>query len=203
MVTDMGLVTASGVGVEPAWRCVLEGQSCIGPVRSFDSSSFPAALGAELHEVPQVGVEDDERSIRCLLAAADTLTTGLTDYHAQNPDAAKRTAVVLGTSKGVVLAMAGVHRRAAHGGGRLSAGDLKAIEAYRPGYGTSRLARRLGARPWLPRSTTPTGSGHRATSQDGSLVARPNVERRYAHVAHAGWWAHLNEARPRANSLTS
>jgi len=151
LVTDMGLVAASGVGIEEAWRCVVEGRSCIGPIRSFDARAFPGALGAELIDVPAAGRGDDERSIHLLLAAVGTLSTGLEEHLRSHPDAALRTAVVLGTSKGVVLGMGEVHRKVRERAGRLSDADLRTIEAYRPGYGTLRLSERLGARG--PRST--------------------------------------------------
>lgn len=180
MVTDLGLAAASGVGIEAAWRCVEEGTSCIGPVRSFDASAFPRALGAELNELPLAGREEDERSIHLLFSAADSLSTGIDRYLSEDPIAARRTAVVLGTSKGVVLAMGDVHRRAFRGGERLSDSDVDAIEAYRPGYGSTRLAQRLGALG--PRSTVALAcaSSSMAIIHAGELLRLGVVDRAIA-----------------------
>jgi 3-oxoacyl-[acyl-carrier-protein] synthase II len=147
----MGLVTAAGVGVDAAWDHIERGSSCIRPVRSFDTSAFPVALGAEIDQVPQTGRDDDQRSMRLLLAAAGTLTTGLHTVLRRDPEAARRTAVVLGTSKGEIFGMARVHRRFARGIGKLTPSEVEAVRAYRPGHGANRLAEHLGARG--PRST--------------------------------------------------
>ena len=70
VLTDLGLVTAAGVGVEAAWRCVEDGRTCVAPIRSFDTAgAFPAALGAELLELPPAVRDDDERALRLLIAA--------------------------------------------------------------------------------------------------------------------------------------
>jgi 3-oxoacyl-(acyl-carrier-protein) synthase len=154
VVTDLGVVSAAGVGVEAAWACVEAGRTCIGPIRSFDASrAFPGALGAEIDEVPRAGRDDDERALRLLLAAADDLSPGLPRLLAERPEAARRTAVAIGTSKGAVLAMAPIHRRfaTAIGVAPMTDDEARAVSTYRPGTGAERLAERLGARG--PRST--------------------------------------------------
>lgn len=149
LVTDLGLVSAAGVGVEPAWRCVVEGRGCIGPVRSFDTRSFDGALGAELSQ--PLEVTESDRSLALLEAAAGTLSPELGELLSRDDHEARRTAVVLGTSKGAIETMAPVHRRLGSGGGPMSGAELRAMGDYRPGVGTARLVRWLGARG--PRST--------------------------------------------------
>jgi len=146
VITDLGIVAASGVGTAAFWDTIEAGRTCIGPVRSFDASVFPAATGAELHDVPRAGHEDDERAIHLLLEAGNQLGSDLRPFLRDHPDAAARTAVVLGTSQGAILGVGAAHRRLRRGGGALTDDDVRAFEAYRPGYGTSRLAEHLGAR---------------------------------------------------------
>lgn len=176
----MGLVTAAGVGVDPAWDRIEEGSSCIRPVNTFDARAFPAALGAELHDLPRVGRDDDERSIHLLLAAADTFTSGLGAYLRRRSNDARRTAVVLGTSKGVILAMAQLHRRFARGIETLSSAEVEAIHRNRPGYGALRLAEHIGARG--PRSSLglACASSSMAFLQAAELIRSGVVDRAVA-----------------------
>jgi 3-oxoacyl-[acyl-carrier-protein] synthase II len=48
VVTGLGLITPVGIGWREAWTALLAGRSGIGPVRSFDTSVFPAHIGAEV-----------------------------------------------------------------------------------------------------------------------------------------------------------
>ena len=150
-LTAMGLVTAAGVGVRSAWDRVAAGRSCVGPIRTFDATVLPVQRGAELQVVPEAGTEDDERAIRMLLAAGDEVRADLTPFLNDRPQARERLAVVLGTSQGALLQMNEIHRRLRTGDGRLTDGEVETFLAYRPGYGTQRLAEALGAMG--PRST--------------------------------------------------
>src|SRR5437016_4531748 len=47
-VTGIGLITPVGLGWRAAWEALLAGRSGIAPVRSFDTSAFPAHIGAEV-----------------------------------------------------------------------------------------------------------------------------------------------------------
>lgn len=151
VVTDMGLVTSSGMGVDAAWSRIEEGRTCIREVRTFDAGAFPNALGAELESVPQAGRQGESRPIHLLLAAARTFETDLRSFLKRERSTTHRTGVVLGTSKGAVLGMAEVHRRFADGVGKMSLADAETVDTYRPGYGANRLAEDLGIRG--PRSS--------------------------------------------------
>ncbi|GBR29733.1 3-oxoacyl-ACP synthase [Kozakia baliensis NRIC 0488] len=48
----MGLVTPLGVGVEYSWQRLLEGQSGIGRIKSFDPSDLPAHVAGEVPDGP-------------------------------------------------------------------------------------------------------------------------------------------------------
>jgi len=147
----MGLVTAAGTGVRASWDRVVAGRSCVGPIRTFDATVLPVQQGAELADLPDAGDVGDERSLRMLLAAADEVSDDLSPFLADHPAARDRLAVVLGTSQGALLRMDQIHRRLRTGAGRLTDAEVETFNAYRPGYGTQRLAEHLGARG--PRST--------------------------------------------------
>jgi 3-oxoacyl-[acyl-carrier-protein] synthase II len=48
VVTGMGLVSPLGIGVERVWRRLLEGESGIGAIQSFDVSDLPARVAAQV-----------------------------------------------------------------------------------------------------------------------------------------------------------
>src|SRR5262245_57821057 len=48
VITGLGLITPVGIGWRDAWGNLLAGQSGIAPVKSFDTSEFPAHIGAEV-----------------------------------------------------------------------------------------------------------------------------------------------------------
>jgi 3-oxoacyl-[acyl-carrier-protein] synthase II len=48
VVTGMGIVCSLGLDVDAVWRAVLEGRSGAGPIRQFDSRSFPVRIGSEV-----------------------------------------------------------------------------------------------------------------------------------------------------------
>ncbi|MBI3895875.1 MAG: beta-ketoacyl-[acyl-carrier-protein] synthase family protein [Acidobacteria bacterium] len=54
VITGLGVVTPIGSGWRNFWEALLAGKSGIGPVTSFDTSSFPVHIGAEVRDfVPE------------------------------------------------------------------------------------------------------------------------------------------------------
>ena len=47
VITGLGPVGGLGLGIEPTWRALREGQSAVAPVRAFDASAFGCAAAAE------------------------------------------------------------------------------------------------------------------------------------------------------------
>ncbi len=50
VVTGLGIVSPVGIGVEPAWRAIVTGQSGIGPITRFDASTFPSRIAGEVKD---------------------------------------------------------------------------------------------------------------------------------------------------------
>jgi 3-oxoacyl-[acyl-carrier-protein] synthase II len=48
VVTGLGIIAPTGIGVDAAWSAILAGQSGIGPITRFDASSFPARIAGEV-----------------------------------------------------------------------------------------------------------------------------------------------------------
>ena len=48
VITGMGLVSPMGIGVEPSWKRLVEGQSGIGPVEACDVSDLPCRIAGSL-----------------------------------------------------------------------------------------------------------------------------------------------------------
>jgi 3-oxoacyl-[acyl-carrier-protein] synthase II len=48
VVTGMGLVTPLGLGVERVWKKLLNGESGVGAIQSFDVSDLPARIAAQV-----------------------------------------------------------------------------------------------------------------------------------------------------------
>ncbi len=48
VVTGLGIIAPTGIGVDAAWAAILAGQSGIGPITRFDAASFPARIAGEV-----------------------------------------------------------------------------------------------------------------------------------------------------------
>ncbi len=48
VITGLGIIAPTGIGVDAAWAAILAGQSGIGPITRFDASSFPAQIAGEV-----------------------------------------------------------------------------------------------------------------------------------------------------------
>lgn len=49
-VTGLGVVAPNGIGRQAFWSATLDGQSGIGPIRSFDASKHPVKVAGEVHD---------------------------------------------------------------------------------------------------------------------------------------------------------
>src|SRR5205823_12062108 len=49
VITGLGVVAPNGVGKDAFWSACREGTSGVGPIRSFDASSFPVKIAGEVN----------------------------------------------------------------------------------------------------------------------------------------------------------
>ena len=112
VVTGMGLVSPMGVGVEPSWKRLVEGESGIGPIESFDVSDLPCRIAAHLpagsHEDGRWDPEDwlPARERRKLdpfiiygMVAADQAVGGA-GWEPEDEEGRNRTGVMIGSGIG-------------------------------------------------------------------------------------------------------
>ena len=112
VVTGMGLVSPMGVGVEPSWKRLVEGESGIGPIESFDVSDLPCRIAAHLpagsHEDGRWDPEDwlPARERRKLdpfiiygMVAADQ-AVGDAGWEPEDEEGRNRTGVMIGSGIG-------------------------------------------------------------------------------------------------------
>src|SRR5262245_11077690 len=104
VVTGLGVVAPNGIGKDAFWSACLNGKSGVGPIRTFDASSHPVKIAAEVPEfdlnpfVPssqRKSVKIMSRAMRFAVAAAGLgiRDSGL-DTDRENPE---RIGVVMGT----------------------------------------------------------------------------------------------------------
>lgn len=104
VVTGMGLLASSGIGVDALWKTLVDGGSAVRPVSSFDVSDYPVQIAAQ---VPDFRPRDFMTGMRargggryCQLAVA---ATRLAVEDARVPDgalASSRAGLYLGTASG-------------------------------------------------------------------------------------------------------
>ncbi|MEI2768858.1 MAG: beta-ketoacyl synthase N-terminal-like domain-containing protein [Nitrosomonas sp.] len=56
VITGLGIVSPTGVGIETAWRNALSGASCVGKIVRFDTSSLPVHIAAEANDFDGVAL---------------------------------------------------------------------------------------------------------------------------------------------------
>lgn len=147
VVTGLGIVTSAGIGAPRAWAALRDGKSALSPLRLFDPAPYGLEVAGEAASIARDSGVD--RAFQLLDLTIDEVMTGAGWGEAQRgPD----TGVVLGTCQGAIENAGGIHRtfadRPVPEG---SEADRTAFAEYRPGYGTKRLAERIGADG--PRST--------------------------------------------------
>ena len=48
VITGIGMISTAGLGVEPFWKAVLEGNSCIRPITAYDTTDYKCKMGGEI-----------------------------------------------------------------------------------------------------------------------------------------------------------
>jgi 3-oxoacyl-[acyl-carrier-protein] synthase II len=104
VVTGLGVVAPNGIGKEAFWSSCKNGRSGVGPIRSFDASSHPVKIAAEVQDfdvqpfVPanqRKSVKIMSRAMRFAVGAAGLgVQDSALDLDKENPE---RVGVVMGT----------------------------------------------------------------------------------------------------------
>ena len=82
VVTGVGMLTSVGIGTEPVWQAIKNGQSGIGPITAFDATEFSCRIAGEVKGFdPANYIEKKEikkmgRFIQLAIAAADFAMQG-------------------------------------------------------------------------------------------------------------------------------
>ncbi len=104
VVTGMGLVIPTGIGVETAWRNICEGKSGIGPLTRFDAKGFETRIAAEVKGFnPELYIEKKEvKKMDLFIQYAIAATKEALEDSNLNitPDNDDRVGVIVGTGLG-------------------------------------------------------------------------------------------------------
>jgi 3-oxoacyl-[acyl-carrier-protein] synthase II len=104
VITGVGLVIPSGIGVKTAWKNVCEGKSGVGPVTRFDTNGFETKIAAEIKGFnPERYIEKKEIKKMDLFIqyAMGAAHEAIEDSRLQiTPENADRIGVIVGTGLG-------------------------------------------------------------------------------------------------------
>ena len=114
MITGMGLVIPSGIGVKTAWKNVCEGKSGVGPLTRFDTNGFETKIAAEVqgfnpeHYIEKKEIKKTDLFIQYAMGAAHE---AIEDSRLQiTPENADRIGVIVGTGLGGLPTLERYHR---------------------------------------------------------------------------------------------
>src|SRR5579862_5902367 len=112
VVTGMGLVTPLGLGVELVWKKLINGESGIGAIQSFDVSDLPARIAAQVplgdkesglfNADDWVPNKDQRRMDQFIIFAMAAATMAVEDsgWAPDSEEASERTGVMIGSGIG-------------------------------------------------------------------------------------------------------
>ena len=114
VITGMGLILPTGIGVKDGWNNVCEGRSGIGPITRFDAQNFVTKIAGEVKGfAPEIYIEKKEIKkmdlfIQYAIAAtSEALQDSGLQITAEN---AERVGVIVGTGLGGLPALERYHQ---------------------------------------------------------------------------------------------
>ena len=114
VVTGMGLVIPTGIGVETAWKNVCEGKSGIGPLTRFDTNGFETKIAAEVKDFnPEIYIDKKEikRTDLFVQYAIAATKEALEDAQlAITPENSEQIGVIVGTGLGGLPTLEKYHK---------------------------------------------------------------------------------------------
>ena len=148
VVTGVGLVIPTGIGVQNAWKNVCEGRSCIGPLTRFDTNGFETKIAGEVKGFnPELYVEKKEVKKMDLFiqyamgATHEALQDSGLEITSENSD---RIGVIVGTGLGGLPTLEKYHQILMEKGpGRISPFFIPMLIAN---LASGQIAIRFGAR---------------------------------------------------------
>jgi 3-oxoacyl-[acyl-carrier-protein] synthase II len=114
VITGVGLVIPSGIGVKTAWKNVCEGKSGVGPLTRFDTNGFETKIAAEVQGFnPERYIEKKEikKTDLFIQYAMGAAHEAIEDSRLQiTPENADRIGVIVGTGLGGLPTLEKYHR---------------------------------------------------------------------------------------------
>ncbi len=114
VVTGMGLVIPTGIGVETAWKNVCEGKSGIGPLTRFDTNGFETRIAAEVKNFnPELYIDKKEIKKMDLFIQYAIAATREALENAQlsiTPENSEQIGVIVGTGLGGLPSIERYHK---------------------------------------------------------------------------------------------
>lgn len=71
VITGMGIITPVGIGIEKNWKALIEGESGISLITSFNASAFPTQIAAEIKDFNPKEYIKDRKILRMLIKGDD------------------------------------------------------------------------------------------------------------------------------------
>lgn len=141
VVTGLGLVTAAGAGVGKSYAMLRQGRSALSPLSLFDPVPYSLEIAGEVQSIPRD--PDADRAFQLLDLATEQVMEASGWGDSQR---GQHTGVVLGTCQGAIEGAGNIHRRyAARPVPEGTTHDRRNFAEYRPGHGTARVAKEIGA----------------------------------------------------------
>ena len=107
VITGLGAITPLGLTVEDYWRGLINGQNGIGPITTFDTTSYPVKVAGEVkgfEPTDYMHIKRVDRSSRCIqfaiAAAKMAIKSARLDMHQEIPE---RVGIVIATSGMIAL----------------------------------------------------------------------------------------------------
>jgi len=114
VVTGIGLVIPTGIGVETAWKNICEGRSGIGPLTRFDTNGYETKIAGEVKEFnPELYIDKKEIKKMDLFVQFALAATkeAIEDAHLKIvPENSERIGVIVGTGLGGLPSLEKYHK---------------------------------------------------------------------------------------------
>jgi 3-oxoacyl-[acyl-carrier-protein] synthase II len=187
VITGMGVVSPFGVGIEPFWEGLRNGQSAIRRIDSFDTSAFPCQIGGEVtgfapHEF--MDAKEARRMSRSsqFAVAAARMAVGAADLRIDGGNAHEiGVLIACGTTSmpDIEQAMTTLIQR---GGMKISPFFIPAALPHMP---ASQVALQLGIRGYISAISTACAAGAQAIGEAAAVIRRGDAEIMLAGGAEA------------------